>query len=70
LISDLRFEIGDEKYLLSPALSSTKDVEEREQARQRAAAFFPLPATQERGEGQGEGRAEKPPTSNIQHPMF
>jgi hypothetical protein len=30
-------------------------VEEREQARQRAAASFPLPATQEWGEGQGEG---------------
>src|SRR5262245_56055221 len=44
-----------EKLLLFPTLSSTKTVEEREQARQRTAAFFPLPATQERGEGQGAG---------------
>src|SRR5262249_32143040 len=45
----------EETNLLSPALSSRNDVEEREQAREHVAELFPLPATQERGEGQGEG---------------
>jgi hypothetical protein len=40
--------VGSEKTnLLSPTLSSINDMEEREQARQRARRF-PLPATQER----------------------